>query len=109
MGLTGQRRKALERRKSISIKSEVMRPSDVAAFMKCSLDYCYDHWKEMGGVKKVVGKKAYYFIEKTKIMNYLNMKEAPGVSFFLNLSDEEKRQFAIELLPYIRENIFKYQ
>lgn len=82
---------------------------EASVFIKKSVDFCYNHWKNFGGTVRIMGgaKAIYVPIEKFKLMRFLDIKEKPKVEVFLDMTPEEKKLVVLELLPYIRENLFK--
>jgi hypothetical protein len=39
-------------------------------------------------------------------MKFMDIREKPGIDAFMSLTPDEKKKLALELLPYIRENLF---
>lgn len=89
--------------------NDSLRPAEAAKiFPSFSQDYFYDRWKEWGGKIEKKGRKAiYYPISRLKIEKYLGIKEKATVEYFLNLTPEEKERVVLELIPFIRDNLFK--
>ncbi|MGA2143275.1 MAG: hypothetical protein ABSG94_12790 [Brevinematales bacterium] len=89
--------------------NDAVRPAEASRiFPSFSIDYFYDHWQEFGGKISKEGRKSiYYPIPRFKIEKCLGIKEKATVEYFLNLTTEEKEKVVLELLPFIRDNLFK--
>ncbi len=88
--------------------NDMLRPAEAAEmFPSFSVDYFYDHWQELGGKILKTGSRATYFpVPRFKIEKYLGIEEKATIEYFLNLSSEEKERVVLELMPFIRSNLF---